>query len=191
MFGKKKTNTQNDKNMNKDDQSAKDQELQDPQAADQAGSDPAQENQQTGADKVQELQDKYLRLYSEFENFRRRTNKEKQELIQFGNKDLLLAVLPIYDDFERALSSMEKSDNKEAIMDGVRLIFNKFTSVLQNAGLKPIESKGKEFDAELHDAITKIPAPSADLKGKVVDEVQKGYTLNDKIIRHSKVVVGE
>ena len=146
---------------------------------------------QSDAEKFAEMQDKFLRLYSEFENFRRRTNKEKQELIQFGNKDLILNILPVYDDFERAMPMMEKAENKEAIIDGVKLIYTKFKGILQSAGLKPIEAVGQDFDPELFDAITIIPAPTPALKGKVVDQVQTGYFLNDKIIRHSKVVVGE
>jgi molecular chaperone GrpE len=142
------------------------------------------------AEKLAELNDKYIRLHADFENFRRRTNKEKSELLIYGNKDLLLKILPVYDDFERALEVIQKSDNKEAIVDGIKLIFNKFSSILQQSGLKEIDAKGTEFDPELHEAITKIPA-SPDMKGKVVDEIQKGYLLNDKIIRHSKVVVGE
>ncbi len=145
---------------------------------------------QNDTEKLADLNDKYLRLHADFENFRRRTNKEKSELIMYGNKELILKILPVYDDFERAMEMMDKSENKEAIVDGVKLIFNKFTSILQQAGLKEIESKGQEFDPELHEAITKIQA-SPEMKGKIVDALQKGYMLNDKIIRHSKVVVGE
>ena len=144
----------------------------------------------TDAEKQAELNDKYLRLHADFENFRRRTNKEKSELLMYGNKELFLKILPVYDDFERAMELLEKSDNKEAAIDGVKLIFNKFTNTLQQAGLKEIDSNGKEFDPEIHEAITKIHI-SPDMKGKVVDTMQKGYMLNDKIIRHSKVVVGE
>ena len=145
---------------------------------------------QSDAEKLAELNDKYLRLHADFENFRRRTNKEKSELIMYGNKELILKILPVYDDFERAMELMEKSDNKEAAIDGIKLIFNKFTNTLQQAGLNEIDSNGKEFDPEIHEAITKIQM-SPDMKGKVVDTMQKGYMLNDKIIRHSKVVVGE
>jgi len=152
--------------------------------------DAAGKNSHSEAEKISELNDKYIRLHADFENFRRRTNKEKSELIMYGNKDLILKILPVYDDFERALELMEKADNKEAIVEGIKLIFNKFKGILQQAGLKEIDAKGKEFDPEIHDAITKIHA-SPDMKGKVVDSLEKGYTLNDKIIRHSKVVVGE
>ena len=145
---------------------------------------------QNDAEKLADLNDKYLRLHADFENFRRRTNKEKSELIMYGNKELILKILPVYDDFERAMELMEKSENKEAIVDGIKLIFNNFTGILQQAGLKEIEAKGKDFDPEIHEAITKIQA-SPEMKGKIVDALQKGYMLNDKIIRHSKVVVGE
>ncbi len=145
---------------------------------------------QNDTEKLADLNDKYLRLHADFENFRRRTNKEKSDLIMYGNKELFLKILPVYDDFERAMELMEKSDNKEAIVDGIKLIFNKFTAILQQAGLREIDAKGKEFDPEIHEAITKIQA-SPEMKGKIVDALQKGYMLNDKIIRHSKVVVGE
>ncbi len=141
--------------------------------------------------KSAELHDKYLRLYSDFENFRRRTNKEKAELIQYGNRDLLLKILPLFDDMERAMDVASKTDDKAAIMDGMDLIFKKFKSFIDVAGLKVIHSKGEPFDSELHDAITSIPAPSKEMKGKIIDEIQKGYTLNDKVLRHAQVVVGE
>ena len=141
--------------------------------------------------KSAELHDKYLRLSAEFENFRRRTNKEKAELIQFGNRDLLLQVLPVFDDFERAREVAAKAEDKAAILEGLELIFKKFKNFLDSTGLKEINAKGEPFDSDLHDAIVTIPAPSEDLKGKVVDEIQKGYKLNDKVLRHSKVVVGE
>src|ERR1039458_6228947 len=198
MFKKKKINID-------DDSEPKNSHIEDPDAlpAEEPGeevhdiiddeAEPAKENtkrEQTDAEKLAEINDKYLRLHADFENFRRRTNKEKSELIMYGNKELLLKILPVYDDFERAIELMQKSDNKEAAMEGINLIFNKFTSVLQQIGLKEIEANGEEFDPEIHEAITKIHV-SPEMKGKVVDSVQKGYLLNDKIIRHTKVVVGE
>jgi molecular chaperone GrpE len=139
---------------------------------------------------VNELNDKYLRLYSDFENFRRRTQKEKIDLIQNANESLLLNLLPVYDDFERALVNMDKSTDPESVKEGVRLIFNKFQKVLHQAGLEEVAAVGSEFDPEFHEAIAKIPA-DASQKGKIIDQAEKGFKLNDKIIRHAKVVVGE
>jgi molecular chaperone GrpE len=138
-----------------------------------------------------ELYDKYLRLYSEFENFRRRTNKEKLELIDVANESLIVELINVLDDFERAVQINEESDNIKSIREGGQLIFNKFKKVLEDRGLKYIDSIENEFDPELYEALTKIPAPKKKLKGRVVDEIQKGYYLNGKVIRHSKVVVGE
>jgi len=140
---------------------------------------------------VEEFRDKYLRLYSEFDNFRRRNAKERIELIQTANKDLIAELLPVLDDFERAIQAMEKSEDIEAVKEGVKLVYHKFFKSLESKGLKPFESKEKEFNTEYHEAITEIPAPEDSLKGKVVDEVEKGYTLYDKVIRFAKVVVGK
>lgn len=137
-----------------------------------------------------ELNDKHLRLYSEFENMRRRNAKERVELIQTAGKDVILALLPIIDDFERALKALEAEENKTQ-REGVELIHNKFLNILKQKGLAPMEAIGKDFDPEWHEAITKIPAPEKKLKGKVVDVIEKGYTLQDKVIRYAKVVVGE
>ncbi|RYD78770.1 MAG: nucleotide exchange factor GrpE [Sphingobacteriales bacterium] len=195
MFGKKKVNIEDD--MQNENQNAEPTNEQNEQAENEtfdnetAEGEEVAENSENPDNAVKELQDKYMRLFADFENFRRRTTLEKRDLILSGNKDLLMNILPVFDDFERALSSMEKATDINAVKEGVMLIFNKFRNVLQQSGLKDIDSKGKDFDPELHDALTKIPAPSADLKGKVVDEIQKGYTLHDKIVRHAKVVVGE
>ncbi|UII28695.1 nucleotide exchange factor GrpE [Fulvivirga maritima] len=139
-----------------------------------------------------ESKDKYLRLYSEFDNFRRRTAKEKLDLVQTANEDLMKALLPVVDDFERAEKSFddEKTD-LAAVKEGISLISNKFKKTLEQKGLKPMEDKqGMDFDTELHEAITQIPAPSEDLKGKVVDVIEKGYLLKEKVIRYARVVVG-
>ena len=141
-----------------------------------------------------EAKDKYLRLYSEFENFRRRTAKERLELIKAANEDLVVAILPVIDDFERAQKAFEankdKSDNKVNI-EGFQLIHHKLLKILEQKGLKPMtDLVGKDFDSEIQEAITKIPAPEEKLKGKVVDVVEKGYFLNDKVIRFAKVVIG-
>ncbi len=138
-----------------------------------------------------ELRDKYLRLYSEFENFRRRTSKEKSDLIKTANEEVLLALLPVIDDFERARKSINDSIGIEVIREGIELVFNKLYKALENKGLKAMESPvGKEFDSEIQEAITQAPAPSEDLKGKVIDEIEKGYCLNDKVIRFAKVIIG-
>ncbi|MFD2573091.1 nucleotide exchange factor GrpE [Spirosoma soli] len=139
---------------------------------------------------VAELKDKYLRLYADFENFRRRTSKEKLELISNANESLLQALIPVVDDFERAMQSMDNTDDVTALKEGVTLIYNKLFKTLEGKGLKPMVSKGEPFNADLHESVTQFPAPSDDLKGKVIDEVEKGYYLNDKVIRFAKVIVG-
>ena len=143
-------------------------------------------------DELAESKDKYLRLYSEFENFRRRTAKEKLDMVQTANEDLMTALIPVIDDFERAEKSFEdKSTDLGAVKEGVQLIHNKFKKVLEQKGLKAMEGKeGMDFDSEFHEAITQIPAPKKNLKGKVVDVVEKGYMLKDKVIRYAKVVIG-
>jgi len=137
-----------------------------------------------------ELKDKYLRLYADFENFRRRTAKEKLELIGNANEGVLQALIPVVDDFERAMQSMETAEDVSAVKEGVSLIYNKLFKTLESKGLKPMVSKGEPFNADLHESVTQFPAPTEDLKGKVIDEVEKGYYLNDKVIRFAKVIVG-
>ncbi|RAJ83060.1 molecular chaperone GrpE [Chitinophaga dinghuensis] len=140
---------------------------------------------------INELRDKYLRLQAEFDNFRRRTAKEKLELTQTAGKDVIISMLDILDDSERAAKNMETATDLSAIKDGSMLVFNKLKNSLVAKGLKEMESLHQPFDADLHDAITEIPAPTPDLQGKVLDVLQKGYYLNDKLIRHAKVVVGK
>lgn len=140
---------------------------------------------------VSEERDKYLRLSAEFDNYRKRTLKEKAELIKNGTEKTLTAILPVLDDFERALKNMEASEETKAMKEGVELIFCKFQKILGQEGLQKIETEGKEFDTDFHEAIALIPAPSEKLKGKILDCVQTGYMLNDKVIRHSKVVVAQ
>jgi molecular chaperone GrpE len=135
--------------------------------------------------------DKFLRLQAEFDNFRRRSAKERIDLMQTAGKDVINDMLVVVDDAERAQKQLESTDDVKSIREGVTLVFNKLRSVLQSKGLKPMDAIGQEFNPDLHEAITEIPAPTKDLKGKVVDEVIKGYYLNDKIIRHAKVVVGK
>nr|WP_229206106.1 nucleotide exchange factor GrpE [Dyadobacter fermentans] len=139
---------------------------------------------------IAELKDKYLRLYADFENFRRRTAKEKLEMISGASADTVKLILPIVDDFERAKVSFDSSTDVEALKEGVDLIYNKLFKALESKGLKAMESKGADFDAEIHESIAQFPAPSEDLKGKVIDEIEKGYYLNDKVIRYAKVIVG-
>ena len=138
-----------------------------------------------------EWKDKYLRLVAEFDNFRKRNAKERIELVQTAGKDVIISLLDVVDDCDRAQKQVETSKDANAIKEGVLLVFNKLRSTLQSRGLKPMVSTGSEFNPDLHEAITEIPAPTKDMAGKVIDEVQKGYYLNDKIIRFAKVVVGK
>ncbi|WP_418498340.1 nucleotide exchange factor GrpE [Flagellimonas sp.] len=134
--------------------------------------------------------DKFLRLFAEFENFKKRTSKERMDLFKTAGQEVIVSLLPILDDFDRALKELSKSEDKE-MYKGVELINNKFNETLKNKGLEQIEVKqGDAFDAEVHDAITQIPAPDKKLKGKILDVVEKGFKLGDRIIRHPKVVVG-
>ena len=141
--------------------------------------------------KTSEINDKYLRLSAEFDNYRKRTLKEKTELIKTAGGDALADILPIIDDFERAMQSMEKVDNITAVKDGINLIYNKFRDFLKAKGIVEIEAIHQEFDTDFHEALTKIPAPEKKLKGKVVDIIQKGYKIDEKVIRYAQVVVGE
>lgn len=138
-----------------------------------------------------EFKDKYLRLVAEFDNYRKRTAKEKMEVSQTAGKEIIISLLEVLDDSDRAMTQIEKSTDVVAVKEGISLVFNKLFKTLESRGLTPIESKGQDFDVELHEALTEIPAPTPELAGKVVDEIQKGYYLNDKIIRHAKVVVGK
>ena len=140
---------------------------------------------------VEEQKDKYLRLSAEFDNYRKRTLKEKAELIKNGGEKTLTAILPVLDDFERALKNMEASEETKAMKEGVELIFSKFQKILGQEGLQKIDTDGKDFDVDFHEAIALITAPSEDLKGKILDCVQTGYMLNDKVIRHAKVAVAQ
>lgn len=137
------------------------------------------------------MKNKYLRLSAEFDNYRKRTMKEKAELILNGGEKSISSILPIVDDFERALKNMETAEDVAAVREGVELIYNKFMTVLGQNGVKVIETKEQPLNTDFHEAIAVIPAPAEELKGKILDCVQPGYTLNDKVIRHAKVVVGE
>jgi molecular chaperone GrpE len=173
------------------------------EAAEEAAPDAEQqESEQTPEEKLQaqvdsltqeldDFKDKYLRLSAEFDNYRKRTLKEKAELILNGGEKTITAILPVIDDFERAMATMEKATDVDAVKEGVALIYNKFMQILGQNGVKTIETKEKELDTDFHDAIAMIDAPTPELKGKILDCVETGYMLNDKVIRHAKVVVGK
>jgi molecular chaperone GrpE len=154
---------------------------------------PAEEISEVDALKaeLEDQKDKYLRLAAEFDNYRKRTMKEKSELILNGGKKCIESILPVVDDFERALSNMEKATDVDAVKEGVTLIYNKFTASLAQNGVKKIEATGQPLDTDFHEAIAVIPAPTEEQKGKIIDCVQTGYMLNDTVLRHAKVVVGE
>ena len=141
--------------------------------------------------KYDETNDKYIRLSAEFDNYRRRTLKEKMELVKNAGADVLVNILPVMDNFERALASLEAAKDIEALKDGIELIYKNFKDFLTQKGVKEIESMEQVFDTDKHEAITKIKAPKKKLKGKIVDVIEKGYKLNDKVIRYAKVVIGE
>ena len=141
--------------------------------------------------KLNEITDKHIRLQAEFDNFRKRTMKEKADLIKSGGESVLVNILPVVDDFERALDSLKEVSDDDAGKQGTLLIYNKFKEFLKQSNVKEIDSIEKDFDVDLHEAVTKIPAPDEKLKGKVVDVIQKGYLLNEKVIRFAKVVIGE
>jgi molecular chaperone GrpE len=138
-----------------------------------------------------EEKNKYLRLSAEFDNYRKRTLKEKMELSKLAGEQIFLKILPVLDDLDRALKSIQESSDLEAVREGIRLIYGKLNEYLSQQGVKEIEALHEDFDTDLHEAVTKIPAPDKKLKGKIVDVIEKGYFLNEKVIRYSKVVIGE
>ena len=146
---------------------------------------------ETAQETIEEQKDKYLRLSAEFDNYRKRTMKEKAELILNGGEKSLSSILPVVDDFERAIKTMETATDVQAVKEGGELIYNKFMATLAQNGVKVIETKDQPLNTDYHEAIAVIPAPSEAQKGKILDCVQTGYTLNDKVLRHAKVVVGE
>jgi molecular chaperone GrpE len=152
----------------------------------------ATEDQQDGAAaELAEMKDKYIRLMAEFENFRRRTAKERQDILKTANQDLMGELLPVMDDMERARLAMEETKDVDALLQGLELVFHKLKKVTELKGLKPMDiPAGSDFDADMHEAVTQIPAPSEELKGKIVDVIERGYTLNDKVIRFAKVIIG-
>ncbi|RLJ80009.1 nucleotide exchange factor GrpE [Pedobacter alluvionis] len=192
MFNKKKNNDKEENIMNPENTSentAENVENTDAPAVEteQATELSAEEKLQA---EVQQLNDKYLRLYAEFDNYKRRTQKERVELLQTAGKDVIVSLLPVLDDFNRALKAMETATEVAPVKEGILLVSTKLKNTLAQKGLKDVESINQPFNTDFHEAITNIPAPSEDLKGKVIDEVEKGYTLNDNVIRFAKVVVG-
>ncbi len=137
-----------------------------------------------------ELKEQHLRLYAEFDNFKKRSLKERMELLKSAGSEMLLAMLPVLDDFERAIKASAEMDKKDPMKEGVLLVYHKFNGILEQKGLKVMESVGTPFDADLQEAISSIPVEDSKMKGMIVDEIEKGYTFNDKVIRHAKVVIG-
>ena len=178
------------KNQEKTEEAALDEETQ-KEAAEELSAEEKVNKDLADAQKTIEQHDKYLRLSAEFDNYRKRTMKEKAELIKNGGEKTISAILPILDDLERALNISETSDDVKAMREGIELIYNKFLKVLNQEGLQKIETDGKDFDTDYHEAIALVPAPSEEQKGKILDCVQTGYKLNDKVIRHAKVVVAQ
>ncbi|MEI6434372.1 MAG: nucleotide exchange factor GrpE [Bacteroidota bacterium] len=165
--------------------------IEDELKSEEPASDIAQTANNGMAEQYAELNDKYLRLYSDFDNYRKRTLKEKIELSKTASVELILKLLPVLDDFERAIKAFKTtSDADEALKDGTILIFNKFFSILNQQGLEQMRTLGENFDTDFHEAITNIPAATPDQKGKIIDELEKGYLLHGKVIRYAKVVVG-
>jgi len=173
-----------DKEKKKEEQEQKQEEA-------EAQQEEEKKEEKSDKEKLAELQDKYLRLTAEYDNYRKRTLKEKMELTKSAGEDILNELLPIMDDFERALQSIDEAGDIQAVKDGVHLIYNKFKDFFNQQGVKEIEAQDKDFDTDKHEAVSKVPAQNEELKGKVVDVVQKGYYLNDKVLRYAKVVVGE
>lgn len=188
-------------NHNVEEEMAKQEETVTENAEQQAAAEAAEEQQEIADPVMQELEaakatieeqkDKYLRLSAEFDNYRKRTLKEKAELIKNGGEKAISAILPILDDLERALQNMQKADDVKAMYEGIDLIYQKFLKGLSQEGLQKMEPVGEVFDTDYHEAVALVPAPSEDQKGKVLDCVQTGYKLNDKVIRHAKVVVAQ
>ena len=172
-------NSQNDSNGNNDDLNNQEEQQE------------KQNVEPTSEEKYAELNDRFIRLYAEFENFRRRSNKERLEVISSANAGLLKDLLPVLDDFERAIINNDQVTDIEIVKEGFALIQNKFKSILDSKGLKEMNAKGEPFDSELHEAIANIPVSEEEQKGKVIDDIEKGYYLNDKVIRFAKVVVGQ
>ncbi|SMC97195.1 nucleotide exchange factor GrpE [Pedobacter nyackensis] len=200
MFSKKKKHNNEDTTMQNQDPAAEinaeDQLIDDTKEANTEATEEKEEvaPELSAEEKLQQenaaLNDKYLRLFAEFDNYKRRTQKERVELLQTAGKDVIVSLLDVLDDFDRANKATENATDVNAIREGIKLVHHKLKNSLGQKGLKEIESINTVFDTDFHEAITKIPAPNEEMKGKVMDELEKGYTLNDKVIRFAKVVVG-
>jgi molecular chaperone GrpE len=177
-----------EKEVNKNEETLQNENVQQEQ---QETKEEVSENVEELKKQLQELNDKYLRLSAEYDNYRKRTLKEKMELTKSAGASVILALLPVIDDFDRALAHLDDAKDLDAVKEGILLIYSKFKEFLAQQGVTEIEATNKDFDTDHHEAITKIPAPSEEMKGKVIDTVEKGYKLNDKVIRFAKVVVGE
>ena len=176
-------------NSSSTDEKLNENEIQNEQSADKNQEEQNETN--NSEEKYNELNDKFIRLYSEFDNYKKRSNKEKLDLISSASASLLKDLIPVLDDFERAIQNNEQVEDIQVVKEGFHLIFNKFKNILESKGLKEMESVGLIFDSEVHEAIANIPAPSEDMKGKVVDHVEKGYYLHEKVLRFAKVIVGQ
>ena len=168
-----------------------DQEISEDSAAETAAEPSLKEDMKKLKQEHSELKDKYLRLFAEFDNFKKRTFKEKLEMMKTASSDAIQALLPVLDDFDRAKKNAEDDNSAETFSEGVNLVYQKLYSALKGKGLQPMDSNGEAFDPELHEAVTEIPVPDEAMKGKIVDTIERGYFLNDKLIRHAKVVVGK
>lgn len=193
MFSKKKNNTKEDPTVENNNEVKAEERAENIESVENAAEEETVP-EPSAEEKLQQenaaLNDKYLRLFAEFDNFKRRTQKERTELLQTAGKDVIISLLPVLDDFDRANKAIESATDINPIREGISLVHNKLKNLLAQKGLKEMESINTPFDTDNHEAITKIPAPNDDLKGKVIDELEKGYTLNDKVIRFAKVVVG-
>ncbi len=192
-MGKKEEKPETENTMTENEQMEKEENVaEEPVAEEQAKKEEQEEKDplEKLQDEYNTLNDKYLRMYSEFENFRRRTAKERLELMKTAGEDMFVLLLPVLDDFKRAMENMRTAKDVASVEEGVELIYNKLNKELSNKGLKPMDAKGKKFDSEYHEALTQIPAPSKKEKGKVVDVIEEGYFLHEKVIRFAKVVVG-
>lgn len=198
MNEEKKINIENDNNVELENEQNVTEETQDTATQENAESTEENENNESqeeasplekAEEEIKSLTDKYLRAVAEFENYRKRTLKEKAELILNGSEKTITAILPVLDDFERAIA--DNTEDAKAIKEGMELIFHKFVKILEGLGVKKIETEEKDFDVDFHEAIAMVPGMGDDKKGKVIDCVQTGYTLNDKVIRHAKVAVGQ
>jgi len=195
IIGMEKQETMNEETVNQEEQTTAENETQQEAKLENEAVETEKDETQLAIEKLQaekvELNDKYLRLFAEFQNYKRRTSKERIELMQTAGKDIVVNLLPVLDDFARAKKAAETDDNEEVFSEGVQLVYDKLHKTLENKGLKAMESNGEVFNPDIHEAITEIPAPNDEMKGKIIDTVEQGYALNDKIIRYAKVVVGK